>query len=496
MRRLAAPVATGALAALAFPPFDLWPVALVAPVPLLLAWQGSGPRRAAADGFVAGVVFFGIVIVWTWFFGVVAYFPFVAVLAVSWAGTGAVVALAGTRGARSPWLTASAWTLVEALRGRWPFGGFSWGELGYAFHDVPVARALAAWGGVLLVSFLAVLVAAYLAVAWRARGAGEGLGVLRILLGVALVVAAALAGDVLLPGVDTAGTLRVAVVQGNDRNRRLTPAEVRDRFLPRSHFELAGEIEGPVDLVILPESSLDEDPRIDPELEAGLAEITDRLDTAVLTNAEVEIDGGRRLHNTNFLYSPDGRLAGTYVKQHLVPYGEYVPGRRFLEGLIDELDQIPRDHAPGHERRIFEVAGVRIANLICFESAFTEIARAYARDGAEVLVVSTNNRSFRRSANSAQHLAIGQMRAAETGRPLVQASISGRSAFIDHEGGVVATTDLFERTTLVGTVTATAGRTPYVAMGDWVLLLAAAVLLGTAGRAARRGRFAGAQARS
>ena len=86
--------------------------------------------------------------------------------------------------------------------------------------------------------------------------------------------------------------------------------------------------------------------------------------------------------------------------------------------------------------------------MICFESAFGYEIRPLVRDGAEVIVVSTNNRSYRRSANSAQHVAIGQMRAAETGRPVVQAAISGISALIDASGREQAETELFERTVL------------------------------------------------
>ena len=489
MRRLTAPVITGALGALAFPPFELGLVALVAPVPLLVHWRGLSPKRAAADGFVAGTVFFGVVVVWTWYFGVVAYFPFVAVLAASWALAGALISLAARRSVSGPLVTAAVWTLVEALRGRWPFGGFSWGELGYSFHDIPLARSVAAWGGVLFVSFLAILVAASLAEAYATR-VGEWRGALRSLAGVVGVVVVVAGAHLGLPDLKPAGSLRVAIVQGNDLNRRLTSEELAERYLPRSHFELADGLEGPLDLVILPESSLDEDPRIDPFLESELARIARRLEAPVLANASVEVDDGERLENTNFLYDQRGRLVGTYVKQHLVPYGEYVPGRRFLEKIVPQLDQIPRDHVPGDVRRTFRVNGLGLANLICFESAFTEIARAYADDGANVLIVSTNNRSFRRSANTDQHLAIGQMRAAETGRPLVQASISGKSAFVDHRGDVVATTDLFERTTLVRTVQATTGRTPYVVLGDWILVASALLLVASGAFVVMRGRFA------
>jgi apolipoprotein N-acyltransferase len=87
-----------------------------------------------------------------------------------------------------------------------------------------------------------------------------------------------------------------------------------------------------------------------------------------------------------------------------------------------------------------------------------------------VIVVSTNNRSYRRSANSAQHVAIGQMRAAETGRPVVQAAISGISAIIDAHGRLVTRTQLFDRTTVTSTVTTTTGETPYVRFGEWVIV--------------------------
>ncbi len=207
-----------------------------------------------------------------------------------------------------------------------------------------------------------------------------------------------------------------------------------------------------------------------------------------MANGPAEAPDGRRL-NLNVLYGPDGRLQGTYAKRHLVPFGEWVPMRDRLT-WISELDQIPRDTAPGSEPGLFDVAGLHIGNVICFESAFGPQVRDLVDDGADVVVVSTNNRSYRRSANSAQHVAIGQMRAAETGRPVLHASISGISAVIDADGDLVATTDHFVRTTLTGTITATGGRTAYVRFGDWavaasLLLIAAAALRGVALRRRR-----------
>ena len=107
--------------------------------------------------------------------------------------------------------------------------------------------------------------------------------------------------------------------------------------------------------------------------------------------------------------------------------------------------------------------------------------------GAQVIVVSTNNRSYERSANSAQHVAIGQIRAAETGRPVVQAAISGISAIIDANGVVHERTELFQRTVLEATVTATTGETPYVRYGEWVIWAAPSSAVAVASRSGAGG---------
>ncbi len=127
----------GSLLALAFPALDWGPLALVALIPLLWAWQRSGPGRAALYGFLAGVAFFGVLLWWSVYFGAVAIVPFVVAQAAYWAGAGAVVGGLGRRGVRSPWITAAVWVVFEALRSRWPLGGFSWGQVGVALHDFP-----------------------------------------------------------------------------------------------------------------------------------------------------------------------------------------------------------------------------------------------------------------------------------------------------------------------------------------------------------------------
>jgi len=506
--RLAAAVLSGLLLSAAFPPLDLGPLVLVALVPLLWAWRGAGPVAGAAYGGVAGIAFYAVLVEWTRYFGLVAVAPFVLFLSTWWALAGAGIGWLDRRGVAAAPVVASIWVVMEAAQGRVPFGGFPWGDLGYAFHDWGAARALAAWGGVPLLSWLAVAANGWLLGAGRAglavrrrraaTGGWEGSGAivrpLAWLLAGGLVAGALAAAR---PTLTPTGRLRVALVQGNDRNRNLTLDEVRDRYLVRNHLRLAGAVTAPVDLIVLPESSLDADPREDASLDVALSALAAAHHADVLAGGNIAAPHGR-LYNAVFHYGPTptdpvadptatGRRPEIYRKRHLVPFGEYVPWRSELS-FIDALQAVPTDYEPGHGPTVFAVDGHRLGALICFESAFAPLARQYARLGADAIVVATNNRSYRRSANSAQHLAIGQLRAAETGRPLLQAAISGISAVVDHTGRVRSRTKLFEPTVLVGEVATYRGRTPYTVLGDWMVVVSALVLAGAAVLAGRRGR--------
>lgn len=503
-----ASVLSGLLVFLSMPPVDLGWSAFVALVPLLWAWRGSGARRAAGYGFLAGCVYFALLLSWVFFFGPFAVVPLVAALAAMWALIGAAVAGLARLDVRSPWTTAAVWVLVEAFMGRIPLGGFSWGEVGYAFHGVGVVRSLASWGGVLVISFVVVAVNALLldiGVALSRRraapqGAGAGRSLLRAGVGIGIVALVTVGLHVAVFEPTPTGEMSFALVQANDINRDLTDAELNARYLPRRHLAEAADLEGvsedDVDLIVIPESGLDWDPRIDPgypnddlgALDDEIANVATTHDAAVLANASVEV-GNDELENTNFLYDPDGTLQGTYVKQHLVPFGEYVPGRRYLD-WIGALDQVPRDNVAGDQVGEFEVAGHTVGSVICFESAFGATYRETVEAGAEIVVVQTNNRSYRRSSNSEQHIAMSQMRAVETGRAVLHASVSGSSAVIAADGTIEATTPQFETTVLAGTSTTMTGETPYLRFGDWILLASVLTLLGAVGHGlfARRAR--------
>lgn len=471
--RLGAALLAGVVTGLAFPPVGLGPVVLVALVPLLWAWRGARPRHAALYGFAFGCAAYLIIIPWIRYFGYVAIVPLVAAMAAAMAVVGALVAAYARRRLASPFLTAAVWVVLEALRGRWPFGGFPWADVGVALHDVPAARALASVGGVLLVSFVVVVVNGLLLDLGLALRDHTGRGAILAGVGLAAVLAAAVVVDLTRFEPTSTGHVRVAVLQGDDE--QLPLAEQVNQPLTEKHFALAEELHGDYDLIVFPESSLDTDPQTDPVLRRRIVDLAREHHSAVLVNARTpSVDG--RSENTNLLYTPTGHLAGTYSKQHLVPFGEYVPWRDALSWL-PELRQVPYDFEPGHSRTLFHAAGHPFESVICFESAFGPLVRDAVRDGSQFIVVSTNNRSYQRSANTEQHLALGQFRAAETGRAVVQASVSGISAVIDPDGSVHHETGLFEARIVSTSIPTSTGATLYVRLGDWVVLLGALTML-------------------
>jgi apolipoprotein N-acyltransferase len=467
---------SGLLLAIALPPADVGLIALVALVPLLWAWRDASPGDGAAYGFAFGVVYFAIVLEWSRFFGAIAIVPLVLANAAYPAAAGALLGLYTKRGVRSPFLVAAIWVVFEGLRGRWPLGGLPWGEVGLALHDQGWGRALATWGGVALVTFVVVSLNAWLVelgVALNAhrtrrgshRSIRHGVAVAAGAL-VAIVVFVSLA-SALRPEPTVTGRVRFALLQGNDQNRRLTPEEINSDYLTRKHMALAERLDGEYDLVVFPEGALERDPERSPDLRDQLTDLASRLDTVVVANARTAApDGG--LFNANLVYSPDSTLQGTYAKQHLVPFGEYVPFRDYL-GFIGALDQVPFDYEKGDRRRLFEAGGHPFETVICFESSFAPLVRDAVRDGAEFLVVSTNNRSYRRSGLSEQHVALTQMRAAETGRPILHAAVSGISAVVEPDGTVRERSQLFVNRITEGSVQTATGTTPFVRLGEWVL---------------------------
>jgi apolipoprotein N-acyltransferase len=442
---------------LSFPGFSLTALAPLGPAALAVAAHGRRARGGLWLGLVLGLAFFVPLLSWTGVY--VGALPWLA-LAVAEAAYLGVLGAATAVVSRLPFWplwTACLWVGQEALRGRWPFGGFPWGRLGLSQTSGPLT-SLAAYGGVPLVGFAVALTGTLLAAAvlGLARMRHRADGARRV---AALAVAGAVAAPVLgalawlpLPGSSlTAGgpARAVAVIQGNVPRAGLEFNAQRRAVLDdhvQETLRLAGRVRAGTapqpDLVVWPENSSDIDPYRNADAAAQIDRAARAIGAPILVGAVV--DGpGRFISNTGIVWDPATGPGQTYVKRHPVPFAEYIPYRDFFRHFSDKVDLVARDFRAGTRPGILQVDGARIGDVICFEVVYDGLVSDVVRRGAGLLVVQTNNATFGFTDESAQQLAMSRLRAVEHGRSVVIAATSGISAVIAPDGTVVRRSALF-----------------------------------------------------
>lgn len=470
--------------ALAFPEPDIAPLAWIAIAPLLWTIRGGGWLRGLGLGFMFGVGFFSVLLFWISIVGYVAWVLIIILESLFLGLFGAAWAVLSRHRsvALRVVMAASAWVAVELLRSSVPLGGFAWGQLAQSQGDLFFwTLRPAAFGGAWLVAALLVAVNAVLAelpwVGWQRRA----------LLAVAAV--ALLGVPLLLPIGETDGpVLRVAIVQGSVPRNFAGSFYDKELAITRSHAKLTRQLdtEG-LDLIVWPESAIGLDLERDPVVRAEVLDLARDLGVPMVVGGNLDIDADR-YKVVAFQISAEGDIVDVYQKTHLVPFGEYVPGRDLL-GWVPMLDQVPRDAVPGEEHKVFEFGPASIAPVISFEGDFGSLVRKPMAAGGDLLVVATNTSTWERSWASAQHVAFSQVRAAENGTYVAHAAISGISAFIDPHGQVLERSELYEPTTLVRDLGLGGGSTFYTRTGDWVAYLAIVLtLLGLLGTRRRRVR--------
>ncbi|WP_399095062.1 apolipoprotein N-acyltransferase [Streptomyces sp. BBFR2] len=474
LRAVAAPLC-GALPALAFPAPSLWWTAYVSLVPwLLLLRTARTNRRAALEGWLGGLGF--MVAVHHWLLPSLHVFLLVlgALLGALWAPWGPLVRtlLGGAPGVRrclaALVLVPSGWLMVELVRS-WEQLGGPWGLLGAGQWQVPPALRLASLGGVWLVSLVIVGVntaLAQLAALRRART----VAVAALLICAAAVTCVRYAAPVPRPG----GTVRVAVVQpGPDGGpgERLARAEALTRGL-------AGR---GVRLVVWGESSLTRDPADDPALAGRLAALARSTGADLLVGVDAPRAGRPGIYKSAVLVGPGGPTGDRYAKMRLVPFGEAIPARPLLGWATHVGKAAATDRMRGTRQVVMDLPaahGLPIGPLVCFETAFPDMSRSLAADGARMLVAQSSTSTFQDSWAPAQHASLGALRAAETWRPMVHATLTGISAVYGPRGEPVGERLSTDRSAAaVYDVPLARGTSPYTRFGDWPVYAAVTALV-------------------
>ncbi len=481
----------GALPVLIFPRLSLGFLAWVVLVPwLMLLRRAPSPRRAVAIGWWGGAGF--IVAVHAWLIPSTSVLMLVigAVLGMLWIPWALLAhrLLSGAPGARrvaaATVVLPSAWLLVEAIRSASGIGG-PWGLLGASQWQTPAFLAPASLGGAWLVSGLVVAVNVCAVVLidgrrWTPRVVAAGVATAALLVG---PVWAAVG-----PQPSGGGVLRVAMVQVgvvHDGAARLQKAFDETEALPAHRY----------DLIVWGESSVAFDLDRRPDVLARLQDLSARMGSQLLVNVDAAAANGS-IRKMSVLVGPGGIL-GTYSKQRLVPFGEYIPLRPVLGWLASVTKAAALDRVRGNGIRVLHAqvstGDLAFAPLICFESAFPDMARTAVRDGADVIIYQSATTTFQGTWAPEQHASLAAVRAVETGRPVLHATLSGTSAAFDATGkqftwvpqGAGATTFSLP----LARVT-----TPFDVAGDWVpatsfaVLAAAAVVLSLIQAAGRGGR--------
>jgi apolipoprotein N-acyltransferase len=481
LRGLAKPVryaalVSGALPLLAFPSPNLEFIAWFGLVPGMLAIRAAPDwREAAVRGWWFGTGYLLAALYWLAPEIGPGLLLVAAVVGVLW--TGMAIALwrllhppvTVARALAALVVVPSYWLVIEWIRS-WQALGGPWNVLGVSQWQHPVVLALAAVGGVWLVSF--VLVAANTAIAIVIVSGRAGLRVLGAA-ATAVVIAAGPVAFALTPAAPVTRQVTVALVQPglqSSQKEGYLPSVNLTSALARAGTTRAGTSQaGRPGLIVWGESSVS---HLTPPLLVRVRALSAAAGAEILVNQD-SYPRGR--HTKVAVMVGPGGITGEYTKTRLVPFGEYIPFRQALSWLTSISRAAAVNMTPGTGAHTLTAAmpggrPLTVGVLICFESAFPDMARVDADHGAQVIVYQTSDSTFQDTWALAQHASLGALRAAETGRPVVQAALTGDSAAFDPRGRLLSWEGpSWSGIDLVHLGLPPAGsRTPYDRLGDYV----------------------------
>lgn len=485
LQRLLLAAASGAAIWLAFPGYDLWPLAVVGTAALALATRGAGIWRGAVLGLLAGLTLFAPLLSWSGVYvGVLPWAALSVLQALYVAGLGAVCGWLQRDRVR-PVVVALSWVTCELLRSTTPFGGFPWGRLAFSQADSPLLGA-AALVGTPGLTFLVALAGGLLAAGVSSLQAG---GVRRRAgLGALAGVAVCLLLPTTVPRPVDGEPVQVLAVQGNVPRLGLDFNAQRRAVLDnhvsstvRAAQDVADGVLDQPDVVLWPENSSDIDPVRNADAAALIQGAVDTIAAPVVVGAVLRRDDDRN-SNAALLYVPGEGITDRYLKLRPVPFAEYIPYRSFFRAITDTVDLVPRDFAAGEEVGVLDVplregGALPLGVAICFEVVVDDLMRATVLEGAEVVLVPTNNATFGLTDESVQQLAASRVKAVELGRSVVHVSTVGVSALILPDGSTGRRTELFTQDILSGELPRRTELTVAVRLGPWPERAAAVALL-------------------
>ncbi|HKE60983.1 MAG TPA: apolipoprotein N-acyltransferase [Nitrospira sp.] len=499
LRHILLAAATGILLPICFPKFDFGLLAWVVLIPLHIALDGSRRTQAFWLGWLSGMIAFTGIMSWVvtamHTYGKV---PLVVSYGIMLLLTAYLGLFVGVYSAGVVWFrmlvpryglfaAPCLWVTLELLR-TYLFSGLPWSLLGYSqYHQLDLIQ-IADHLGVYGVSFLIVLTNVALAELYLwlmplfrgfrpARLPWELVTTSAMLIGLSWAYSTSLivSEESLRPKT----TLQIGVVQPNIDQSMKWDQGFRDETL-RRYDHLTESFGYGTDLIVWPEAATPFIYEREPLYQLQLVALATRASAPLLFGSPaIRFDPDRKpyLLNSAYLLSPEGNLLGRYDKQHLVPFGEYIPLKSSVLFFLEKFVEGIGDFQPGPGPTILSFQprlvgdsvtqrSVKFGVLICYEVIFPDLVRRMAAGGAEFLVTITNDAWFGDSSAPAQHFSMVVLRSVENHRAFARAANTGISGFIDPFGRILKSSPIFTQTALQASIPVRQPHTFYSRYGD------------------------------
>jgi len=469
-------IIAGLLYFLSFPPYDFW--YLIFPALYLFYYSLLSSKKSFLSGFIFGCVAYGVILLGIQSIGLEAWIPLTFLMGLMYGVFSKLFSYLNVKSGNNFYVLLAALAVFDLIRAYFPFGGFPWGFPSTVlltgpidsplFFEVPlIFRNFGPTGSSLLLQSLPLVIALGVFSKSKPKNYLKDYSIFLLII-FTIFISNYVVNDYQKTQLETS-ELNITIVQGNSpcpgaKNRC---SNERQKIYD-SHLVQTQSLEGNFDLVVWPESStgFNNDPGVHSIVQNDVSTQALRLDSYFLIGGDRPVQK-EYFENYGIFINREGEVVDQYLKQHPVPFGEYIPFRKYLD-WIPPLALVPRDMIRGDGQKIFMVNDTKISTVISFEGSFQRYIRNSVLDGAELVVILTNQASYGESGMSDQFILMSRANAISNERPIVHAAITGKSAFIDHNGKVISKTELFETTTLNEKLEVRQTETPYSKYGNYL----------------------------